>query len=336
VERGYSVLREFADANPENAAAHLNLANYLVWSGRIDEALIEIDMAESLQPGSAQAEMLRINVDIINEDWPAGSDRARGLVSAASSPLWRFQGMVAQGLIELFQGQSARALDLVRGFAVEYPDLGAFAAQAPLFVASIHFERGDYERALRAGERAAEMLEDQQDPTEALGLIALSQASMGDEDAAGATIDSLLAVTQEMPQRMVRRGEQVFRGRYALAVGDYVLAIEELRRAARMLPPRPSLEGNPHLRVWYSLGVAYFESGEEEDALEWFQRAIESRPHIFDPFAYVRSHFFLGQIYEELGDDEQAAHYYRRFLDFWGEGDMDAERVEEARGFLED
>jgi tetratricopeptide (TPR) repeat protein len=180
------------------------------------------------------------------------------------------------------------------------------------------------------------MLEDQQDPTEALGLIALSQASMGDEDAAGATIDSLLAVTQEMPQRMVRRGEQVFRGRYALAVGDYVLAIEELRRAARMLPPRPSLEGNPHLRVWYSLGVAYFESGEEEDALEWFQRAIESRPHIFDPFAYVRSHFFLGQIYEELGDDEQAAHYYRRFLDFWGEGDMDAERVEEARGFLED
>ena len=95
------------------------------------------------------------------------------------------------------------------------------------------------------------------------------------------------------------------------------------------------MEGSPHLRVWYSLGLALFEEDEEEQAIEWFQRAIEARPHIFDPVAYVRSHFYLGQIFEDLGDDEQAAQYYRRFLDFWADGDMDRERVEEARDFLE-
>jgi serine/threonine protein kinase/Flp pilus assembly protein TadD len=335
VERGFNVLREFADKNPDNAAAHLNLANYLVWAGRPDEARAELEAAESLQPGSGQAEMLRVNLDILDEDWSSAADRARGLAESSGSLLWQFQGLVAQGLVELFRGQSGSALNVVRQIADELPEASALAAQAPLFGASIHFDLEDYPRALRAAQMAADMLEDEGDPSEALGLIALSQAAMGDEEAAEATIEQLMALTREMPQRMVRSREQVFRGRYALALEDYELAAEELERAVRMMSPRPSIEGNPHLRVWYSLGLARFEDGEEEQAVEWFQRAVDSRPHTFDPIAYVRSLYYLGRIHEELGDDAQARHFYQRFLDFWEDGDMDRDKVEEAQEFLE-
>jgi tetratricopeptide (TPR) repeat protein len=335
IERGFVVLRKFADANPDNAAAHLNLANYLVWSGRSDEALAELEIAESLQPGSGQAQSLRVNMDILDENWASASDRAQRLAESGGSLLWQFQGLVAQGLIDLFQGRSQSALDLVRQVAGELPEASSLAAQVPLLGASIHFDLGDYPSALRAAQVAADMLGEQQDPTEALGLVALSQAAMGDEDAAETTVEALMAVTREMPQRMVRRGEQVFRGRYALALGDYELAAEELERAVRMMPPRPSMEGNPHLRVWYSLGLAHFEDGEEELAVEWFQRAIDSRPHTFDPVAYVRSFYYLGRIHEELGNDARARHFYQRFVDFWGDGDMDRDKVEEAREFLE-
>jgi tetratricopeptide (TPR) repeat protein len=335
VDRGYRVLRDYADENPSNPAAHLNLAAYLIWAGRREEALEEIDLGESLQPDSPQAEILRINLDIVDENWSSASDRAERLAASGSSSVWKFRGLVSQGVVELFQGRSGNALDLIRQFSEVLPDRGSLAAQAPLFAANINFDLGDYSRALRAARLAADMIEDQEAATEALGLVALSQAAMGEEEASEDTIATLTALTEQMPQRMVRRGEQVFRGRYALTVGDYELAIEELRRAVRMLPPRPGTEGNPHLRIWYSLGLAYFEDGEEEQALEWFERAVESRPHIFDPIAFVRSFYYMGRIQEELGNDEQARHYYQRFLDFWGDGDMDRDKVEDARDFLD-
>ncbi len=335
LERGYGVLREFADANPDNAAAHLNLANYLIWAGRTDEARGELEVAESLQPGSGQAQLLRLNIDLVDESWSSATSRAEDLVTSESSPALKFQGMVLQGVIELFQGQSRKALDLTEQGTDIIPEGISFAAQMPLFAASIYYDLGDFDHALEYAQIAVEMIGSDKDATEALGLVALSQAAMGDEDAAEATIEQLMAMTEEMPQRRVRRGEQIFRGRHALAIGDYELASEELEKAVQMMPPRPSMEGNPHLRVWYSLGLAQFEDGEEEKAVEWFQRAVDSRPHIFDPVAYVRSFYYLGQIHEDLGDDEQARHFYQRFLDFWEDGDMDRDKVEEARDFLE-
>jgi hypothetical protein len=45
----------------------------------------------------------------------------------------------------------------------------------------------------------------------------------------------------------------------------------------------------------------------------------------------VRSLYLLGQILEGRGQQEEAAHFYRRFLDHWGGGEIDPERVEAAR-----
>jgi hypothetical protein len=41
--------------------------------------------------------------------------------------------------------------------------------------------------------------------------------------------------------------------------------------------------------------------------------------------------YFLGQIAERQGDRGKAAAFYRRFLQYWGDGDIDRDRVAEAR-----
>ena len=49
------------------------------------------------------------------------------------------------------------------------------------------------------------------------------------------------------------------------------------------------------------------------------------------PVEFVRSFYFLGKINENRGDMEKAREYYRRFYEYWKDGDMDRERVDEAK-----
>jgi hypothetical protein len=52
------------------------------------------------------------------------------------------------------------------------------------------------------------------------------------------------------------------------------------------------------------------------------------------PLEYVRSLYFLGKIHLEQGSTAQARDYLQRFLDHWGAGEIDHERVDEARELL--
>jgi tetratricopeptide (TPR) repeat protein len=92
----------------------------------------------------------------------------------------------------------------------------------------------------------------------------------------------------------------------------------------------------PHVYIWYSLAHALMEADKDLKAIEWFARVAKSgAEHIWAPIAYVRSFYFLGKIHENRGEMEKARAYYRRFYEYWKDGDMDRERVEEARKKLE-
>jgi hypothetical protein len=76
-------------------------------------------------------------------------------------------------------------------------------------------------------------------------------------------------------------------------------------------------------------------SGDEESASKWFQRITDSTTERLDwPIPYVRSFYFLGKIHENRGEMDQARKYYRRFYEYWKDGDIDREWVEEARSKL--
>lgn len=56
--------------------------------------------------------------------------------------------------------------------------------------------------------------------------------------------------------------------------------------------------------------------------------------HVQWPIPYARSFYFLGKIHENRGEVEKARECYRRFYDYWKDGDMDLEQVEEAKSKL--
>jgi hypothetical protein len=80
------------------------------------------------------------------------------------------------------------------------------------------------------------------------------------------------------------------------------------------------------------LASTYREAGDDDQAAHGFRRITEATVECVEwPIYYVRSFYFLGKIYEDRGDMDETRKCYQRFVDFWGEGDMDRRRVEETK-----
>ena len=101
------------------------------------------------------------------------------------------------------------------------------------------------------------------------------------------------------------------------------------------------LHRRPGSEVWRRFETALFvqqdvEAGDRVEAADLFGAVTEAgAQRVTNPFEYVRSFYFLGKIHENRGEMESAREYYRRFYEYWKDGDMDRERVEEARSKLE-
>jgi cytochrome c-type biogenesis protein CcmH/NrfG len=97
------------------------------------------------------------------------------------------------------------------------------------------------------------------------------------------------------------------------------------------LPP----QGSDHVQTWYLLAWAYLEAGDRAEASRWADLIAESGAlRINFPIRYIRSLYFLGKIHEEQGEAEKAREYYQRFYDYWKDGDIDREKIEEVKSKL--
>jgi tetratricopeptide (TPR) repeat protein len=120
----------------------------------------------------------------------------------------------------------------------------------------------------------------------------------------------------------------------ALIAGDHERAIQDLLAAEARLAPVPFSPAvhNESIALWFDLGTAFMAGGRPKDAVPRFRRIVDAgMPRLWNPIEFVRSLYALGQSYEQLGDRPKALEFYRRFLEYWGDGDIDRERVAEAR-----
>jgi hypothetical protein len=84
--------------------------------------------------------------------------------------------------------------------------------------------------------------------------------------------------------------------------------------------------------IWFALGEAHLGAGDATEARASFERTVNGPyERALHPIEYVRSLYHLAGIAEAAGDGARAAEYYRRFLAYWGDGEIDRERVEIAR-----
>jgi tetratricopeptide (TPR) repeat protein len=134
----------------------------------------------------------------------------------------------------------------------------------------------------------------------------------------------------------LKRMSQELEGALALDRHAAAGAVTALTAAEALLPPRSNWgPPPPQPELWFSLGSAYLAAGNDAEAEKRFLRLTSSVPRAMYPIEFVRSLFLLGQIAERRGDTAKAHEYYQQFLTYWSDGDIDRDRVAEARKKLQ-
>jgi tetratricopeptide (TPR) repeat protein len=82
-----------------------------------------------------------------------------------------------------------------------------------------------------------------------------------------------------------------------------------------------------------ALGETYALMGDQDNAIAWYQKALESERHS-SPYM-IQFHYRLGLLYEEKKDFHAAGEAYRRFLRFWKDADPDIPILVDAKERLD-
>jgi len=333
-EKGNQVQTDFVRRYPENWVGHANLGSQLFWWGKLDQAIAEFQKAESLRPDNFRSQIGMWAIYVLREQWGAAA-RAAERMARSSDLFVRGLGASAGATNELYRGRSGSALAAAQAVG-KFAQPGPISAQSNSFAAYVLLEKGLPMEALEQARLARRDGEGDIAEWEGLFVAALAQARLGRWPEAEKTAEELRQKAESLPTEKVKRRYHHLLGDLALARGDTAHAIEELERARALLPLRgfPGPAGSPqHAPIWFSLALAYLGAGRDQEAATSFSRLVESTTERLDwPMQYVRSLYFLGKIHEKRGEMEKARTYYRRFVEFWKEGDLDRERVGEARG----
>ena len=165
-----------------------------------------------------------------------------------------------------------------------------------------------------------------------LYFLALAQSRTGRAAEAAKTIETLTAKAKAWPSNDQMRAVHELQGVLALDRRDSAGAVAELLQAEAMLRPRGLWDAAvPQPWIWFDLGSALLAAGRDDEAATRFQLIVDRSERVYFPIEYVRSLYFLAQIAERRGDRDKAREYYQRFVDHWGNGDVDRERVADAR-----
>ncbi len=330
--RGRGVLEPFLQEHPENAAAHSGLGEVLVLEGRLPEAQAAFDKALALDPRNFQPKLGLVVVALM-ENRTAGAEAVARGFRESTSPFERMLGLYAEASIA---AQGGRADDLVSRF-----DQGArLEGLPPGQRLGMRLDQANALDAVGRPNLALPIVQAVQGdaagtPAEFDGLVALAgvQASAGRRADARQTLTRVDSLAEAVPLPSRRQAADVVRGRIARAAGDHALAIDALTRVARGLRPRGSVTfPADHVQIWFEVAAAQLAAGRDADATEWLEK-ITSAGHerVYGMLQYVRAHFLLAGIYEKRGDTGRANQLYARFLDYWGDGDIDREHVAIAR-----
>jgi len=222
-------------------------------------------------------------------------------------------------------------LALAEASVDSWPGPGAGRAQSHLQTGAIHLLIGDPQTALEHA-RAAR----QEDPgtiTDFGGhaVETLAQQALGQERRADLLLEELGRRVDALPGSATQLMVHEVQGRLSLKRGEIEAAIAELERAEDLLP---YLDGSGP-RISFVLGEAYRDGGRSADADSKFREVTDSwSTRVFQPAEFVRSHYELGRLLEQRGAAAEARDYFQKFLAYWGDGDIDPDKIEHAREFL--
>jgi tetratricopeptide (TPR) repeat protein len=338
-ESAYDVLQGWVAKYPESAVAHYELGSLFVFQGKLDDAEEEFERAESLLAGYPRVQNGRWWVFVLRDQWEEAAAEVKKLKASQDTfPNW--QGWMNDAWLLLHRGQSERALASLDRAGEAPAEPGRLSGLSHSLASYVLLENGQWAKSLERAREAQDEGRGNIAEWEGLFFEGVALANLSRIEAANGTAQKLRERTKSIPSEKEKRRYNHLIGEIARIRGDSTAAIEELGKAQTMLPPyghganlnTHRFGVQPYVPIWYSLASAFLEAGDEDKAAEWFQKITESTvEHVQWPIPYVRSFYFLGKIHENRGEMEKAREHYRRFYDYWKDGDMDREQVEEAR-----
>jgi tetratricopeptide (TPR) repeat protein len=333
LQNAEGVARQFVGRSPDSALGHLGLAEILMISGRWDDAQAAFDTAQALEPREPFPLFARRAIYIVRDQWTEHADANRRLRESADESS-RTIGFIGEAVAAVYHGRGVDAAKSYERAIRESGGRGGPASAAALGLGDLLLERGQPEPALAEAERARRVTDVLTVRLNAEVLAAAAQAKLQRFTPAAQAADDLARTVGVTQSRALTRFRNLIAGRVALERQDATTAVRVLRDAESMLPAHvlgPSGPGRS-ATVWYWLARAHLAAGNDAEAAVRFQRLVDSGIERANrPIEYVKSLYYLAQVAERQGDRSKAGEYYRRFLTYWGDGDLGRDLVADAR-----
>lgn len=335
IEEARELLRAWIDRDPDNWSAHLVLAWHAPTWGEPDRALEALERVEALGADSPFAGLMRWRAQVLTGRWDRAAEAA-GALTESEDPYWRWRGLTGEALLALYRGDGETALERYAAAAEAYGESEPLLGTGHNLAAELLLLTGRPEQALERTRRARSVAEGDWPAWEGLFRGALAQERLGRPGRADELAAELGELGELLPGEVEERFHRRLLGLLAFERGDGEQALAELRRAEGMLPPR-GIEWHrhrlpDHVPLWYELAGVLRSLGDDAAAEERYRRIAESGvEHLYHPVQSIRSHYFLARLLDERGETRGAREAYRAFLSFWGEGELDRDRIAEAR-----
>jgi len=332
-DKAQLVLEQFLREHPDAGGAYSDLGDVLVAAGQLDQAAAAYERAVQLVPANPFPRLGLHDVAVLREDWTAADANGRKLASA-SDAFSRFLGNEILGIDAVLRGRLAEGLRLLEASVItQGPGGSAQSAFSRNAAAQIQMAMDQNAHALDQAERALKDAAGRRPEWDSLALIVEGHARLGHREEAARALELLTTRANALPSEREKRRVLLVNGVLALARGDTDTAVRALTQAEPKLPASTDNGPfRPHVPIWFAAGEAHLAAHHDAEAAARFQKIVTAGPlRLGFPIEFGRSLYLLGQISERGGDRAKAADYYRRFVRYWAEGDIDRERVADAR-----
>ena len=327
-DKANEVLQDYIRANPDVARGYQGVGQLMAAWGKYDEAIAAYDRAAAIEPGNLAYVANKRPTFIVMERWTDLEAINQKLLQSPDTR-WKYSALMSQADEQLYRGRSSDALRLLEASIASLGARGSTqTASARMKIAGLLIDRQPA-AALVAAQRAATDAGGKSEVSvSSVAMVQRLQARLGHAKEADAVGVEIKHVMDQFPSDVVREGFQHGQiGILALDRHDMATAIRELGEADRLF-----LKIDPMGLPTFELAAAYFDGGNLAEAESRFDKIVNGGVRRSgDPVVFVRSLYFLGRINEQRGDRVKAAAYYKRLVQYWGDGDLDRDRVAEAR-----
>ncbi|MBP1767646.1 MAG: Tetratricopeptide 2 repeat protein, partial [Candidatus Aminicenantes bacterium] len=351
LEKAEEYLKKAVAAAPEDANPLDSLGYFYFLTGRLDEAIAQYKEAVRLKPDFG-SEAIIAYIYAVKGDYAEALASLDIFILASSSKTWLSLGYTWKAVFHHILGQREQAgIEAGRAQKARESLGDKFGtALAQLTQANFHFERGDYETAIRMFSGYQKDILEAQPGWGSIAAaenelwLALVEWKRGRIESAKQKLDRIRPFFSEMPASgrevavQLEKNFRILQSEIWLSEGRTAEVIDFLEKEFVLHIP---VIGTGYARAFalYNfppdqdvLARAYQRAGNLDRAIDEYKKLV-----IFNPASQDRRmhnpvyHYRLAKICEQKGLREEAKKAYSRFLELWKDADPGIPEFADAR-----